>query len=168
MHSLVITSPNSRQIWKVFSLPSAFIRPSLISCCRLRSASKWPFGGAACTLFAYCTAFGPADEPAVDAGHQRIRAQSVGAVVLVFGLASGENSGNVRGLLVIHPESAHGVVHAGENLHRHIARIVADKLLVDFENAFELLVERSCGRCASGRDRPSACRRCRACSRTRP
>ena len=81
------------------------------------------------------------DESSVDARHQRIRAQPVGAVVLVFGLAGGEDAGDVRGLFVIDPEAAHGVVHAGENLHGHVARIVADKLLVDFEDAFELAVE---------------------------
>ena len=56
-------------------------------------------------------------------------------------LARGKHTGNVGRLLVVHPQAAHGVVHAGENLHGHVARIVADKLLVDFENAFELLVE---------------------------
>ena len=72
------------------------------------------------------------DEASVDARHQRVRAQPVGAMILVFGLASGENAGDVGGLLVIDPQAAHGVVHAGENLHGHVARIVADKLLVNF------------------------------------
>src|ERR1019366_2084340 len=62
-------------------------------------------------------------------------------MVLVFGLASGEDAGDVGGLLLIHPQAAHGVVHAGENLHGHVARIVADKLLVDFEDALQLAVE---------------------------
>ena len=33
-------------------------------------------------------------------------------------------------------------MHAGEDLHRHVARIVADKLLVNFQDAFQLAVER--------------------------
>src|ERR1700756_1900126 len=32
-------------------------------------------------------------------------------------------------------------MHAGKNLHGRVARIVPDKLLVDLENAFQLLVE---------------------------
>ena len=32
-------------------------------------------------------------------------------------------------------------MHAGENLHGHVAGIVADKLLVNFENAFQLAIE---------------------------
>src|SRR5713226_595109 len=62
-------------------------------------------------------------------------------MVLVFGLARSEDAGDIRGLFVIDPEAAHGVVHAGENLHGRVARIVADKLLVDFEDAFQLAVE---------------------------
>src|SRR5713101_4444290 len=62
-------------------------------------------------------------------------------MVLVLGLARSEDAGDVRGLFVIHPEAAHGVVHAGKNLHRRFARIVPDKLLVDFEDAFQLAVE---------------------------
>ncbi len=33
-------------------------------------------------------------------------------------------------------------MHAGENLHRRIARIIADELLVNFEDAFQFAVER--------------------------
>jgi len=62
-------------------------------------------------------------------------------MVLVFRLARRENSGDIGGLFVIHPHSAHGVVHAGENLHGRDARIVADKLLVNFEDAFQLAVK---------------------------
>ena len=83
----------------------------------------------------------PGYESAKDAGHQRIRAQAVRAVILVFALAGGIDAGNVGGLVEVHPQPAHGVVHAGEDLHRRVARIVADKLLVDLENAFELAVE---------------------------
>src|SRR4029077_17929879 len=81
------------------------------------------------------------DEASKDARHQRVRAQPIGAVVLVFGLASSKDAGDVRALLVIYPQAAHGVVHAGKNLHGCIARIVADKLLINFEDAFQLAVE---------------------------
>ncbi len=33
-------------------------------------------------------------------------------------------------------------MHAGEDLHGDFARVVADELLVDFEDAFELAVQR--------------------------
>src|SRR5208337_2396193 len=81
------------------------------------------------------------DESAEDARYQRVRTQPVGAVILVFTLASGVDSRDVGGLLVIDPETAHGVVHARENLHGNFARIVADKLLVDFQDAFQFAVE---------------------------
>src|SRR5207245_3102626 len=42
---------------------------------------------------------------------------------------------------VVHPESPHRVVHAGENLHRDLARILADELLVDLQDAAKLDVE---------------------------
>src|ERR1700681_4160722 len=87
----------------------------------------------------FCVLHGvwPGDEASKDARYQRVRAEAIGIVVLVFGLACGEDSGYVRGLFVIDPEAAHGVVHARKNLHRRFARIVADKLLVDFEDALD-------------------------------
>ncbi len=57
------------------------------------------------------------------------------------GLARGEDAGDVGLLVEVDPEAAHGVVHAGEDLHGDVAGIVADELLVDFEDAFELVVE---------------------------
>ena len=62
-------------------------------------------------------------------------------MVLILALARGVNAGNVRGLGEIHPQAAHGVVHAGENLHGRVAGIVAHELLVNFQNAFELAIE---------------------------
>ena len=32
-------------------------------------------------------------------------------------------------------------MHAGENLHGHFARIIAHKLFIDFQNAFQLAIE---------------------------
>ena len=83
----------------------------------------------------------PSHEPAVNARHQRIRAQAVGAVVLILTLARGVKALDVGALLKVHPQAAHGVVHAGEDLHGRVTGIVADELLVDFENALELAIE---------------------------
>ena len=79
---------------------------------------------------------------AEDAAQQRIRAQPVGAVVLVLALAGGKDAGNVGHLVEVHPQPAHRVVHAGKDLHGLDVGIDADKLLVDFEDAAELAVER--------------------------
>src|SRR6266446_4836508 len=61
------------------------------------------------------------DEASKDARHQRVRAEPIRAVILIFGFSCGED--------------------AGEDLHRCVVRIVADELLVDFEDAFQLAVE---------------------------
>src|SRR5215472_1118531 len=84
----------------------------------------------------------PGDESTKDARNQRVRSQPVGAVISVFTFPGGEDPFDIGGLLVVDPEAAHGVVHAREDLHRHFTRIVADKLLVDFQNAFQLAVKR--------------------------
>ena len=62
-------------------------------------------------------------------------------MVLIFALARREDARNVGRLLEIDPQPAHGVMHARENLHRRVARVIAHKLLVDFENAFQLAVQ---------------------------
>ncbi len=59
----------------------------------------------------------------------------------VLALARRIDAGDVGGLLAVHPQSPHGVVHAGEDLHGHGARIVAHKLLVDLQNSLQLAVE---------------------------
>src|SRR5713226_6719984 len=84
---------------------------------------------------------GASDETSDDTRHQRVRTQTVGAVVLVFAFTRRENAGDVRRLFVIHPQAAHGVVHAGEDFHGHVARIVAHKLFVNFEDAFQLAIK---------------------------
>src|SRR6185312_14159427 len=63
-------------------------------------------------------------------------------MVLILAFARGKNSLNVRGLIEVHPQAAHGVVHPGENLHRSLARVVAEELFVDLQDSFELAVER--------------------------
>src|SRR5215470_19731531 len=62
-------------------------------------------------------------------------------MVLVLALAGGEETGDAGLLLVVDPEAAHRVVHAGEDLHRHARRVVADELLVDLDDALQLLLE---------------------------
>ena len=63
-------------------------------------------------------------------------------MILVLAFAGGKHARNRRHLVEVDPQSAHGVVHAGEDLHRGLARIIADKLLVDLQDAFELAIER--------------------------
>ena len=94
-------------------------------------------------------------EAGEDAGEQRVRAEAVGAVVLVVALADGVQAGDV-GLMVarragdesafgrafvVGPQSAHRVVDGGEDLHRLVARVDALEFLVDAEDAAELAVE---------------------------
>ena len=80
-------------------------------------------------------------ESAEDATDEGVCAQAVGAVVLVLALAGGEDAGDVGHLIEVDPHAAHGVVHAGEDLHGDVAGIVADEFFVDFKDAFELAVE---------------------------
>ncbi|MCU1226923.1 MAG: hypothetical protein JWQ42_5016 [Edaphobacter sp.] len=80
------------------------------------------------------------DEASVDAGEQGVGTEAVGTVDGVVGLAGGEDSGDVGLLVEVDPEAAHGVVHAGEDLHGDLARVVAYELLVDLEDAFELVL----------------------------
>jgi hypothetical protein len=79
------------------------------------------------------------DEAAVDAAEQRVRAEAVRAVDGVVRLARRVDAGDVGLLVEVHPQAAHGVVDAGEDLHRHLARVVADELLVDLKDAVELV-----------------------------
>ncbi len=63
-------------------------------------------------------------------------------MILVFAFAGSVNSWNARRLILpINPDAAHGVVHGGKNLHGLFSRIDAEKLFVDFEDAFELAVQ---------------------------
>ena len=80
-------------------------------------------------------------------------------MVLVIALADGVQPGNVRDLvlrraepqaaggrpLVIDPQSAHRIVDGGEDLHRRLAWVDPLELLVNVENATQLLVEVSRG-----------------------
>src|SRR5579871_5230297 len=80
-------------------------------------------------------------EASVDAGEEGVGAEAVGSVDGVVGLARAEDSGDVGLLVEVDPEAAHGVVHAGEDLHGDFAGVVAYELLVDFEYAFKFTVQ---------------------------
>ena len=98
---------------------------------------------------------GPGDHAGVDAREQRVGAEAIGAVVLVVDLAAGVEAGDVRRLvarradleraarvlLEVDPQAAHRVVDGREDLHRVLVRIDADELLVDLEDARELLAQ---------------------------
>ena len=60
----------------------------------------------------------------------------------VIALAAGVQPLNVGALIEVNPEAAHGVVHAGEDFHGHVAGIVANELLVNLQDAFQFAVER--------------------------
>ena len=138
----VMVAPSSRHSLKGFSLPSFLMSLLLISAWRATSAAAPPSPSAAGTLLAYLMRIGSGLESAEDATDKRVRAETVGAVVLVLALAGGKDAGDVGHLVEVDPQAAHGVVHAGEDLHRLLARIDADELLVDLENAVELAVQR--------------------------
>ena len=62
-------------------------------------------------------------------------------MIIVFSLAGCKDARDVGHLIEVNPQAAHGVVHAREDLHRYFARIVADKLFVNFEDALKLTVQ---------------------------
>src|SRR5207302_4583094 len=82
------------------------------------------------------------NETAVDATHQRVRTQTVRAVNGIIAFTRGQQSGNVRVLIEVYPQTTHRIMHAGKDAHGHVPRIVADKHLVYFQDSAQLLVER--------------------------
>ena len=64
-------------------------------------------------------------------------------MILIFAFAGRVNSRHIGGLVLsIYPHAAHGVVHGGKNLHGFYARIDAQKLFVNFQDAFEFAIQR--------------------------
>ena len=63
-------------------------------------------------------------------------------MIAVLALSAGIDPGNTRRLPEIHPKTAHGVVHTGEDLHGSVARIVADELLVNLKYSFKFAIKR--------------------------
>ena len=55
------------------------------------------------------------------------------------GLAQHEQAGQVAHEVVIHPQSAHGVVHGGVDTHGSLVRILVGDLLVHLEQVAVLL-----------------------------
>lgn len=89
-----------------------------------------------------------------EAREEGVGSESVGTVILIFTFARSKESGDV-GLLVaggidieggvvsffvVDPESTHGVVDGGIYAHGSIDGIFAHELLIDFEDATELIV----------------------------
>ena len=97
-------------------------------------------GPVALQVFGVLDCGGRGDEAAVDATDERVRAETVRAVYGVVALARREKAGDVRPLVEVNPQAAHRVVDAGEDAHGHVARVVADEHLVDFEYRAELAV----------------------------
>ena len=123
-------------------MPSLLISFLLISAWRASSAAWPPSPSAAGRFLAYFSALGPATNPPKMQLTSEFAPRRLAPWYWYSHFAGGEEAGDVGHLVEVDPEAAHGVVHAGEDLHGHFARIVADELLVDFENAFELAVER--------------------------
>jgi len=136
---LVMVSPNSRQSLKGFSVPGLESRAAFFCCWRLSSAA-WPPSPVRRRGSWRRRGVGTGEEATADAGEEGVCAEAVGPVDGEVGLAGGEDAGTLVCWLKS-TRAAHGVVHSGEYLHGDVAWIVADELLVDFENAFELAVE---------------------------
>src|SRR5688500_187394 len=60
----------------------------------------------------------------------------------VIAFARGEKAGDICSLLKIDPQSAHRIMNAGENSHRHVSRVVTDEHLVDLKDRTEPFGER--------------------------
>ena len=96
------------------------------------------------------------EEPIEDAREQRIRTESIRAVILVVRLTEGVETFDVGhhrvGRTVDHalairlgaiggPQAAHRIMDAWEDLHRKFCRIVTDELTVDLDDAAELALQ---------------------------
>src|SRR5207248_2756311 len=72
-------------------------------------------------------------------GNKRVSTEPVRSVDRIIAFAGSKQAGNICSLLKIHPKSAHRIMYTGENPHRHISRVVANKHLVYLENCSEPL-----------------------------
>ena len=76
--------------------------------------------------------------------HERRGAEAIGAMVGEVGFAQHVQAGNVAHQIVVHPQSAHRVVHGRVNAHRPLIGIFARDVLIHFEEiAIALLDQRS-------------------------
>ena len=88
-------------------------------------------------------------------GKQRVRAQSVRAVILIVALTGRIKARHVGHLVagavdvpgtitvgfVVAPKPAHRIVHGGIDAHRRLDGVLAHELFVNFEHAFELVID---------------------------
>jgi len=56
-------------------------------------------------------------------------------MVLIFTFPSSKKSRNIRHLVVIDPESTHGIVNSRENSHGYFLRIITNELFIDFQDS---------------------------------
>ena len=101
-----------------------------------------PSPSAAGRFLAYLRALGPAWKPPKMQLTREFAPRRLAPWYWYSGFAGGKNARNVGHLVEVDPEAAHGVVHAGEDLHGDVAGVVAYEFLVDFEDAFELAAKR--------------------------
>ena len=102
----VITSPISFQMVMGFSVPSCAISAAFFASWRFCSCSKTWKRRLSRNLFRDCGVFdrrGAGDAAAENAGDERIRAEPIGAVILVFAFAGGVNSRDVGRLIFVSP-----------------------------------------------------------------
>src|SRR5215213_9301597 len=85
------------------------------------------------------------DKPAKHATDKRICAETIRTMNRVIAFTGRQQTGNVCALVEVDPESAHRIVHARKDAHRHVTRIVADEHLVNLENRAELSVQNFSG-----------------------
>src|ERR1019366_3879046 len=125
-HGLAQFAPQLERILGAFVVYQLAVDLSLTR--DLGSVAAVAFGGG--QALCVCEGDGTGSESAKDATNERVGAEAIGAVVLIFTFTGRKDAGNICHLIEVNPEAAHGVVHAGEDLHGDVARVVADKLLV--------------------------------------
>ena len=64
------------------------------------------------------------------------------AVDRIIAFAGGKQSRNVRPLLEVDPKAAHRIMHARENSHRHIPRVVTDEHFIDLKDSAQFSSKR--------------------------
>src|SRR5215813_15611562 len=84
-------------------------------------------------------------EAAVNTAHERVCPQPVGTVNRIVALTCCEQSRNTRSLVVVNPQSSHRIMHAGEDSHGNVPRIIAYKHFIYFEDCAELAIQNICG-----------------------
>ena len=73
--------------------------------------------------------------------HKSRCTQAIGPVIRKIGLAADKHSGDGRLQVIIHPESAHGVVHGGKDHHRCLVGIVSSDALIHVKKVSVALLD---------------------------